>query len=71
MVGSLVAPVSFRDPRFLVRQAMHLDALSGGRMVLGVGAVATVGQWPDLWLGAGFGGLQIIFGIIITRKHGG
>ena len=36
--GSLVAPVSFRDPRFLVRQAMHLDNLSGGRMVLGVGA---------------------------------
>ena len=36
--GSLVAPVSFRDPVFLVRQAMHLDNLSGGRMVLGVGA---------------------------------
>jgi alkanesulfonate monooxygenase SsuD/methylene tetrahydromethanopterin reductase-like flavin-dependent oxidoreductase (luciferase family) len=36
--GSLVAPVSFRDPNFLVRQAMHLDNLSGGRMVLGVGA---------------------------------
>jgi alkanesulfonate monooxygenase SsuD/methylene tetrahydromethanopterin reductase-like flavin-dependent oxidoreductase (luciferase family) len=36
--GSLVAPVSFRDPRFLVRQAMHLDALSGGRFILGVGA---------------------------------
>src|SRR5436309_9921230 len=36
--GSLVAPVSFRDPRFLIRQAMHLDNLSGGRMVLGVGA---------------------------------
>jgi alkanesulfonate monooxygenase SsuD/methylene tetrahydromethanopterin reductase-like flavin-dependent oxidoreductase (luciferase family) len=36
--GSLVSPVSFRDPRFLIRQAMHLDALSGGRMVLGVGA---------------------------------
>src|SRR5438093_9459687 len=36
--GSLVAPVSFRDPRFLVRQAMHLDNLSGGRMILGVGA---------------------------------
>jgi hypothetical protein len=40
-------------------------------MVLGVGAVATAGQWADLWLGAGFGGLQIVFGIIITRKHGG
>lgn len=36
--GSLVAPVSFRDPNFLVRQAMHLDNLSGGRMILGVGA---------------------------------
>jgi len=24
-----------------------------------------------VWLGAGFGGLQIVFGIIITRKHGG
>ena len=22
-------------------------------------------------VGAGFGGLQIVFGIIITRKHGG
>ena len=36
--GSLVAPVSFRDPIMLVRQAMALDDLSGGRMVLGVGA---------------------------------
>jgi hypothetical protein len=40
-------------------------------MLLGVGAVATGGQWPDVWLGLGFGGLQIIYGIIITRKHGG
>jgi len=40
-------------------------------MLLGVGAVATVGQGADVWLGAGFGGLQIVFGIIITRKHGG
>jgi hypothetical protein len=40
-------------------------------MALGVAAVATVGQWPDVWLGLGFGGLQIVFGIIITRKHGG
>jgi alkanesulfonate monooxygenase SsuD/methylene tetrahydromethanopterin reductase-like flavin-dependent oxidoreductase (luciferase family) len=36
--GSLVAPVSFRDPVFLARQAMALDDLSGGRMVLGLGA---------------------------------
>jgi alkanesulfonate monooxygenase SsuD/methylene tetrahydromethanopterin reductase-like flavin-dependent oxidoreductase (luciferase family) len=36
--GPLVAPVSWRDPVMLVRQAMALDDLSGGRFVLGVGA---------------------------------
>ena len=36
--GTLVAPLSFRDPVMLARQAMALDALSGGRMILGVGA---------------------------------
>ena len=36
--GPLVAPLSFRDPRMLARQAAALDDLSGGRMVLGVGA---------------------------------
>jgi alkanesulfonate monooxygenase SsuD/methylene tetrahydromethanopterin reductase-like flavin-dependent oxidoreductase (luciferase family) len=36
--GSLVAPLSFRDPIFLARQAMAMDDLSGGRMILGVGA---------------------------------
>lgn len=36
--GPLVAPLSFRDPVMLARQAAHLDALSGGKMILGVGA---------------------------------
>jgi alkanesulfonate monooxygenase SsuD/methylene tetrahydromethanopterin reductase-like flavin-dependent oxidoreductase (luciferase family) len=36
--GSLVAPVSHRNPVHLARQAAALDDLSGGRMVLGVGA---------------------------------
>jgi alkanesulfonate monooxygenase SsuD/methylene tetrahydromethanopterin reductase-like flavin-dependent oxidoreductase (luciferase family) len=36
--GSLVAPLSFRDPVMLARQALALDDLSGGRMVLGVGS---------------------------------
>src|SRR3954454_10005612 len=36
--GPLVAPVSFRDPIQLVRQATALDDLSGGRMILGLGA---------------------------------
>jgi alkanesulfonate monooxygenase SsuD/methylene tetrahydromethanopterin reductase-like flavin-dependent oxidoreductase (luciferase family) len=36
--GSLVAPLSVRDPVMLARQAMSLNDLSGGRMVLGVGS---------------------------------
>jgi alkanesulfonate monooxygenase SsuD/methylene tetrahydromethanopterin reductase-like flavin-dependent oxidoreductase (luciferase family) len=36
--GSLVAPVSVREPVMLARQAMSLNDLSGGRMILGVGA---------------------------------
>lgn len=36
--GPCVAPLSFRDPMLLVRQAAAIDDLSGGRMILGVGA---------------------------------
>jgi alkanesulfonate monooxygenase SsuD/methylene tetrahydromethanopterin reductase-like flavin-dependent oxidoreductase (luciferase family) len=36
--GPLVTPVSFRDPVMLACQALALDDLSGGRMVLGLGA---------------------------------
>lgn len=37
-LGSLVAPVTFRHPTMTVRQAAQIDALSGGRIVLGLGA---------------------------------
>lgn len=36
--GPLVAPLSFRHPTLLARQAAALDDLSNGRMILGVGA---------------------------------
>ena len=45
--------------------------LGAAFMVLGVAAAVTGSAWRDLWLGAGFGGLQMIFGVIIARKHGG
>jgi F420-dependent oxidoreductase-like protein len=40
--GPLVAPISFRDPTLLARQAAALDDLSTGRMILGLGA-----GWQD------------------------
>src|SRR5437588_7023013 len=36
--GTLVAPVSFRHPALLARQAAALDDLSDGRMIVGMGA---------------------------------
>ncbi len=36
--GPLVSPLSFRNPAVLARQAASIDDLSGGRMILGVGA---------------------------------
>jgi F420-dependent oxidoreductase-like protein len=36
--GPLVAPISMHDPVHLVRQAMAIDDLSGGRFILGLGA---------------------------------
>ncbi|MEP7285422.1 MAG: TIGR03560 family F420-dependent LLM class oxidoreductase [Chloroflexota bacterium] len=36
--GSLVSPVTFRHPSLLVRMAAAVDDLSGGRLVLGMGA---------------------------------
>ena len=40
-------------------------------MALGVLALVTPPAWGDVWLGMGFGGLQIGFGLYIARRHGG
>jgi hypothetical protein len=45
---------------FLMEGALALFLLPGMSMV-----------WADLWLGAGFGGLHILFGTIIARRYGG
>ena len=36
-IGTMVSPLSFRDPVIMARQAMAINDLSGGRMILGVG----------------------------------
>jgi len=40
-------------------------------MSLGLLAILTPPDWGNLWLAAGFGGLQIGFGVYIARNHGG
>jgi hypothetical protein len=40
-------------------------------MAVGIGAILTPAAWGNLWLGFGFGGLQVAFGIHIARNHGG
>jgi len=40
-------------------------------MALGITALATPPAWGNVWLGLGFGGLQIAFGLYIARRHGG
>jgi len=40
-------------------------------MALGAAAFAAPARYGDAFMAAGFGGLHIIFGLIIARKHGG
>lgn len=72
-IGVLVAPLSFRDPVMLARQASHLDDLSEGRMLLGVGSgwierEHTMFGYPLLDMPGRFArleeGLQVIHGLL-------
>jgi hypothetical protein len=40
-------------------------------MAVGAAALLTPATWGDGWMAAGFGGLQIVFGAAIARRHGG
>jgi hypothetical protein len=40
-------------------------------MLLGSLALICPASWGDAFLAAGFGGLEIAFGIVIARRHGG
>lgn len=37
-VGTLVSPVTFRHPALLIKQAITVDQMTGGRFMLGIGA---------------------------------
>jgi hypothetical protein len=40
-------------------------------MLAGAAALFTPAAWGDLFMAGGFGLLQIVFGIVIARRHGG
>src|SRR5206468_10553280 len=40
-------------------------------MLCGAGALASPAGWGNGYMAAGFGGLHIIFGLVIARRHGG
>jgi hypothetical protein len=40
-------------------------------MALGIAALMTGPEWGNIWLGLGFGGLHVVFGLYIASRHGG
>jgi len=44
-----------------------------GLCFMGLGTVALIAppSWGNLLMGMGFGGLQVVFGLLIARRHGG
>jgi hypothetical protein len=40
-------------------------------MALGVAAMLTPPSMGNVWLGIGFGALQVVFGLYIAKRHGG
>src|SRR6187455_802556 len=39
-------------------------------MTLGIAAIVTPSEWGNVWLAIGFGGLHVVFGGYIFKKHG-
>jgi hypothetical protein len=45
--------------------------MGGIFMLLGLAALASPAEWGNAYMAIAFGGLHIVFGIVIWRKHGG
>ena len=42
-----------------------------GFLIVGILSVLAPSGWSNILLALGFGGLHIVFGVIIARRHGG
>ena len=45
--------------------------MGGIFMLLGLAALASPAEWGNAYMAVAFGGLHIVFGLVIWRKHGG
>ena len=48
-----------------------VPAMGIGFMLCGVCALFSPAAWGNAYMAAGFGGLHILFGLVIARRHGG
>jgi hypothetical protein len=48
-----------------------IPAMGAVFMLLGVAALASPAEWGNTYMALAFGGLHIVFGLVIWRKHGG
>ena len=48
-----------------------IPAMGSGFLAFGLVAMFGPPAWTDAWLIAGFGGLHIVFGLVIARRYGG
>ena len=53
------------------RASVRLVSLLGGCfMASGAAALFTPAEWGNIWMAVGFGGLNIVFGLLVWREYG-